>query len=144
LNASSTTVVVGMAVSVVSAVSSTTVAAVGVADVVVGGVAEVAVFRGAVAVGGVVVGVTDASNALVPAWPAVAAVAAVAAVTVVGSGGGVVCFSTVGISIGLFAAVVASDSDGTGTLDSAVGVALFTGVSSTTGVDFLELLQPIA
>jgi hypothetical protein len=25
-----------------------------------------------------------------------------------------------------------------------VGVALFTGVSSTTGVDFLELLQPIA
>ena len=132
-----------MAVSVVAAVSSTTVAAVGVADVV-GGVAEVAVFRGAVAVGGVVVGVTDASNALVPAWPAVAAVAAVAAVTVVGSGGGVVCFSTVGISIGLFAAVVDSDFDGTGTLDSAVGVALFTGVSSTTGVDFLELLQPIA
>ena len=125
-----------MAVSVVAAVSSTTVAAVGVADVVVGGVAEVAVFRGAVAVGGVVVGVTDASNALVPAWPAVAAVAAVAAVTV--------CFSTVGISIGLFAAVVDSDSDGTGTLDLAVGVALFTGVSSTTGVDSLELLQPIS
>ena len=42
-----------------------------------------------------------------------------------------------------FATVVDSDSDGTGTLDSAVGVALFTGVSSTTGVDSLELLQPI-
>ena len=35
------------------------------------------------------------------------------------------------------------NSDGTGTFDSAVGVALFTGVSSTTGVDSLELLQPI-